>query len=39
MLKEGKRFFCDAEVAMKWRNNMPFSDKAYPRIVFAPLSR
>ena len=39
MLKEGERFFCDAEVAMKWRNNMPFSDKAYPRIVFAPLSR
>ena len=26
MLKEGERFFCDAEVAMKWRNNMPFSD-------------
>ena len=39
MLKEGERFFCDAEVAMKWRNNMPFSDRAYPRIVFAPLSR
>ena len=39
MLKEGERFFCDSEVAMKWRNNMPFSNKAYPRIVFAPLSR
>ena len=39
MLKEGERFFCDAETALKWRNNMPFSDKAYPRIVFAPLSR
>lgn len=39
MLKEGERFFCDAEVAMKWRSDMPFSDKAYPRIVFAPLSR
>lgn len=24
MLKEGERFFCDAEVAMKWRNNMPY---------------
>lgn len=36
MLKEGERFFCDAETALKWRNNMPFSDKAYPRIVFAP---
>lgn len=39
MLKEGERFFCDATVAMKWRQNMPFSDRAYPRIVFAPLSR
>ena len=39
MLKEGERFFCDAETALKWRNNMPFSDKAYPRVVFAPLSR
>ncbi|MDO4976718.1 MAG: DUF169 domain-containing protein [Eubacteriales bacterium] len=39
MVKEGERFFCDEEVAMKWRKNMPFSDKAYPRIVFAPLSR
>lgn len=39
MMKEGERFFCDAEIAMKWRTDMPFSDKAYPRIVFAPLSR
>jgi len=39
MLREGERFFCNAEVAMKWRQNMPFSEKAYPRIVFAPLSR
>jgi len=39
MLKEGERFFCDENVAMKWRENMPYSDKAYPRIVFAPLSR
>ena len=39
MVKEGERFFCNADVALKWRNNMPFSEKAYPRIVFAPLSR
>ncbi|MCB6203789.1 DUF169 domain-containing protein [Extibacter muris] len=39
MLKEGERFFCNEDIAMKWRKNMPFSDKAYPRIVFAPLSR
>ncbi len=39
MVREGERFFCDEEVAMQWRKNMPFSDKAYPRIVFAPLSR
>ena len=39
MVKEGERFFCNADIAMKWRNAMPFSDKAYPRIVFAPLSR
>lgn len=39
MVKEGERFFCDENIAMKWRQNMPFSEKAYPRIVFAPLSR
>jgi len=39
MLKEGERFFCDGDTAMKWRQSMPYSDKAYPRIVFAPLSR
>ena len=39
MVKEGERFFCNADVAMKWRQSMPFSDKGYPRIVFAPLSR
>jgi len=39
MVKEGERFFCNADIAMKWRQSMPFSDKAYPRIVFAPLSR
>ncbi|MBQ2926381.1 MAG: DUF169 domain-containing protein [Ruminiclostridium sp.] len=38
-LKEGERFFCTDELAMKWRNAMPFSDKGYPRIVFAPVSR
>ncbi len=39
MVKEGERFFCDADVAMKWRQSMPFSEKGYPRVVFAPLSR
>ena len=39
MMKEGERFFCDAETAMKWRKAMPYSEKAYPRIVFAPQSR
>ena len=38
-LKEGERFFCDADVALKWRNAMPFSDRGYPRVVLAPLSR
>ncbi|MCR5845552.1 MAG: DUF169 domain-containing protein [bacterium] len=38
-LREGERFFCDDEVAMRWRNAMPFSDKGFPRVVFAPLSR
>lgn len=39
MVKEGERFFCNEEIAMKWRQSMPYSEKAYPRIVFAPLSR
>ncbi len=39
MVREGERFFCDEEIAMRWRQNMPYSDKAYPRIVFAPLSK
>lgn len=39
MVKEGERFFCNEDVAMKWRNNMPYSEKAYPRIVFAPANR
>lgn len=39
MVREGERFFCNEAIAMKWRKNIPFSDKAYPQIVFAPLSR
>lgn len=39
MVKEGERFFCDETIAINWRNNMPYSEKAYPRILFAPLSR
>lgn len=39
MVKEGERFFCNEEVALKWRNSIPYSERAYPRIVFAPLSR
>lgn len=39
MVREGERFFCNADIALKWRQNMPYSEKAYPRIVFAPLSR
>ena len=38
-LKEGERFFCDEETALKWRNSVPFSDAGYPRVVFAPQSR
>ena len=38
-LKEGERFFCSPEVAMTWRNGIPFSDKGFPRVVFAPLGR
>lgn len=38
-MREGERFFCNAELAMKWRESLPYSDKAYPRIVFAPQSR
>ena len=39
MVKEGERFFCNENLAMEWRKSLPYSDKAYPRIVFAPLSR
>lgn len=38
-VRQGERFFCTEELAMKWRNALPYSDKAYPRIVFAPQSR
>ena len=38
-LREGERFFCDAEVALKWRNAMPFSEAGYPSVVFVPESR
>jgi len=38
-LREGERFFCDENLALQWRNSMPFSDKGYPRVVFAPASR
>ena len=38
-MKYGERFFCTEELAMKWRNSMPFSEKGYPRVVFAPMSR
>lgn len=38
-MKEGERFFCTEAIADQWKNSLPYSDKAYPRIVFAPLSR
>lgn len=38
-MKEGERFFCSEEVAEKWRASLPYSDRAYPRIVFAPIDR
>ena len=38
-LKEGERFFCDEETALKWRRAMPFSERGFPRVVFAPHSR
>lgn len=38
-LKSGERFFCSEELALQWRSSMPYSDRAYPRIVFAPLHR
>ena len=38
-LVEGERFFCTEDLALKWRNDMPFSERGYPRVVFAPESR
>lgn len=38
-MKEGERFFCTEDLAMNWRNSVPYSEKGYPRVVFAPLSR
>ena len=38
-MKEGERFFCTEEVAERFKNALPYSEKAYPRIVFAPMSR
>ena len=38
-MKEGERFFCSEEVAEKFKNALPYSERAYPRIVFAPMSR
>ena len=38
-MKDGELFYCTEELALKWRNSLPFSKKAYPRIVFAPLSK
>ena len=38
-MKKGERFFCSEEVAQKFRDGLPYSEKAYPRIVFAPMSR
>lgn len=38
-MKEGERFFCTEEIAQQWVKSLPYSQKAYPRIVFAPMSR
>ena len=38
-MKDGERFFCTEEVAERFRNALPYSETAYPRIVFAPMSR
>ncbi len=38
-MKYGERFFCSEELALKWRNAVPYSEKGYPRVVFAPISR
>lgn len=38
-MRDGERFFCSEDIALTWRNQMPYSQRAYPRIVFAPESR
>jgi len=39
MMRTGERFFCTEKLALRWRNSMPYSQKGYPRVVFAPWSR
>ena len=38
-LREGERFFCTPELALKWRESVPYSSAGFPRVVFAPESR
>lgn len=38
-MKEGERFFCTEELAQKFVDSLPYSQRAYPRIVFAPAER
>ena len=38
-MRDGERFYVCEELAEKWRHDFPYSDKAYPRTVFAPVSR
>ncbi len=38
-MKKGERFYCTEELALKWRNSLPYSEKGYPRVVFSPYSK
>ena len=38
-LRVGERFYCDESLGQLWRDALPISERAYPRIVFAPLSK
>ena len=38
-MKAGERFFCTEDIAERFRNSLPYSERAYPRIVFAPMSK
>ena len=38
IMVEGERFFDCAETTRRWRESLPISDRAYPRIVFCPMS-